>query len=121
VPAAVQIPALQPVNQKLCFVNVSPQRSRFAPDGRCSAIRAGDILTFKPRQLAGHFVQLIAQRADQLHGLGGIASIHGGSVARLALSQTRNGPGRSQSTQRNENTVTVPEESRRTPDQVDAD
>ena len=35
----------------------------------------------KPRQPAGHFVQLIAQRADQLHGLRGIMLIHGGIVA----------------------------------------
>jgi hypothetical protein len=45
-------------------------------------------LTFKPYQLVGHFVQLIAQRADKLGGLGGIAFIHGESIARLALSQT---------------------------------
>ena len=33
----------------------------------------------------GHFVQLIAQRADQFHGLGGIAFIHAGIVAPLVL------------------------------------
>ena len=40
------------------------------------------------RKLAGHFEQLIVQRADKLGGLWGIASIHTGGVAQLALSQT---------------------------------
>jgi hypothetical protein len=43
-------------------------------------------LTFEPHRLVGHFVQLTAQPADKLGGLGGIAFVHGGSVARLALS-----------------------------------
>jgi hypothetical protein len=67
VSVAVQVTALEAVNESLCLVDVSPQRSRFAADGRCPAVRAGDTLTYKPRQLAGHFVPLIAQRADHLH------------------------------------------------------
>jgi len=38
----------------------------------------------------GHFVQLIAQRADQFHGLGGIAFMHGGIVAPLVMFCQRN-------------------------------
>jgi hypothetical protein len=34
------------------------------------------ILAFDPGQLVGHLVQLMAQRADQLHSLGGIAVTH---------------------------------------------
>ena len=75
-PVAVQVMAFQPVNENLCLADVSSQRRRFAPDGRCPAIRAGGILPFEPHQPAGHFVELLAQRADQLHGLGGIAFIH---------------------------------------------
>ncbi len=72
-------------------MNVSPQRRRFAPDGGCPAVRAAGILTFEPRQLAGHSVQLIAQRAHQLNGLGGIAFVHGRIVASPASSRERNG------------------------------
>jgi hypothetical protein len=89
--------ALESADENLCLVNVSAQRGRFAPEGGCPAVRAGDTVTFEPRQLAGHFLQLIAQRADQLHGLGGIAFIHGGIVASLASSCRRNGPGREDS------------------------
>jgi hypothetical protein len=56
------------------------------------------------RKLAGHFEQLIVQRADKLGGLWGIASIHTGGVAQLALSQTAKWLERSRSTQHNENT-----------------
>ena len=67
----------------------SARSGRFAPDGgRCPAVRAADTLTLEPRQLAGHFVQLIPQRADQLHGLGGVMFIHGGIVASLASSRS---------------------------------
>jgi hypothetical protein len=48
------------------------------------------MLTFKPRQLAGHCVQLIAQRAHQLDGLGDIMFIHDGIVASLAAPGRRN-------------------------------
>ena len=43
------------------------------------------------RKLAGHFEQLIVQRADKLGGLWGIASIHTGGVAQLAFPKLRNG------------------------------
>ena len=66
-------------------MNVSPQGSRFAADsGGCPAVRAGDALTFEPRQPAGHCVQLIAQRADQLHGLGGSLIIRYGAIVTFA-------------------------------------
>jgi len=53
---SLQETALSPIDEDLCLVYVSPQLSRFAPDGRCAAVRAGDILTFEPHQLLGHFV-----------------------------------------------------------------
>ena len=34
-----------------------------------------NILMFEPHQPVAHRLQLLAQRADQLHGLGGIACI----------------------------------------------
>jgi hypothetical protein len=82
---AVQVAALQPVNENLGLVDVSPQRGCFRPDGRRPAVGAGDILTVEPRQLVRHLVQLIAQRADQLHGLGDIDFNHAGMVARSPL------------------------------------
>ena len=91
---AVQVAALQPVNENLGLVDVSPQRGCFRPDGRRPAVGAGDILTVEPRQLVRHLVQLIAQRADQLHGLGGIDFIHAGMVAPLTSFCRRNGSGR---------------------------
>jgi hypothetical protein len=50
------------------------------------------MLTFEPRQLAGHRVHLIAQRAHQRHSLGGIVIVHGGIVASAASPRERNGP-----------------------------
>jgi hypothetical protein len=50
-------------------------------------------VAFKPRQLAGHFVELVAQRADQFHGLGGIMFVHGGIVASLVSSRRGNDRG----------------------------
>ena len=52
------------------------------------------MLTFHPQQLVGRSVHLTAQCTDQLDGLGGIAFIHEGIVASLALSRKRNGQGR---------------------------
>jgi hypothetical protein len=51
-------------------------------------------LTVEPRQLVRHLMQLIPQRADQLHGLGGINFIHAGMVAPLAAFRRVNGSGR---------------------------
>jgi hypothetical protein len=78
---------LEPVNETPCLVNVSPQGSCLIPDGRWPAVLAGGTVAFKPRQLAGHVVELVTQRADQFHGLGGILSIHFGIVASLASSR----------------------------------
>jgi hypothetical protein len=62
----------------LRFVDVLPHGGCFQPGTP----------VFQPSQLTGHFVHHITQSPHQLHGLGGIAFIHGRSVARLALSQT---------------------------------
>jgi hypothetical protein len=40
---SLQETALSPIDEDLCLVYFSPQLSRFAPDGRCAAVRAGDI------------------------------------------------------------------------------
>jgi hypothetical protein len=42
---------------------------------------AGETLAFDPHQPAGHFVQSLAQCADQLRGLGRITLIHEGNMA----------------------------------------
>jgi hypothetical protein len=56
----------------LRFVDVSPQCGCFQPYCLCLAV----ISTFKPRQPVRHFIDCIAQCADQLHGLGIIAFTH---------------------------------------------
>jgi hypothetical protein len=89
----VEVTALQSVNENLGLANVSPQRSRLAPDGRCAAVRAGGILTFEPYQPAGHFVQLIAQRADQVQGLGDVACIHERIGSRYSVRGRQRGHG----------------------------
>jgi hypothetical protein len=48
----------------LRFVDVSPQCGCFQPYCLCLAV----ISTFKPRQPVRHFIDCIAQCADQLHG-----------------------------------------------------
>ena len=78
---------LEPLNETLCLVNVSPQGSCFVPGGRSPGVPAGRTVAFKPRQLAGHVVQLVTQRAHQFHSLGGIMLIHRGIVAPLASSR----------------------------------
>ena len=78
---------LEPLNETLCLVNVSPQGSCFVPGGRSPGVPAGRTVAFKPRQLAGHVVQLVAQRAHQFHSLGGIMLIHRGIVASPASSR----------------------------------
>jgi hypothetical protein len=60
---------------------VSAGRGCFHPHRACPAVRAGDVLSFHPGQLGGHLVQLMPQRADQLHGLGRLVIAHGTIVA----------------------------------------
>jgi hypothetical protein len=67
--------------RQLCLLDVSVQRGCFHAHRACAPVPAGDILAFHPGQLGGHLVQLMAQRADQLHGLGGIAVPHEEMVA----------------------------------------
>src|ERR1700752_1045110 len=55
----LEVSALQPVDVRLCFVDVLAQGGCFEPDASL----------FQPGQLAGHFVQYFAQSPDQLHGL----------------------------------------------------
>jgi len=82
VSVAVQVTALQPIDEKLCLLYVSAQRGCFHATHRaCPAVPAGDILAFHPGQLGGHMVQLMTQSADQPHGLGGLAIPHDEMVA----------------------------------------
>jgi hypothetical protein len=66
---AAEVAALQPIDENLCLSDVSAQSGCLQPHRGCSAVPAGDILAFDPSQLGGHLVQLVTQRADQLHSL----------------------------------------------------
>jgi hypothetical protein len=72
--AAIQVTVFQLVNVTPRLDDVSPQCGCFQPYCLCPA--AGGISTFKPRQPVRHFMDCIAQCADQQHGLGIIAFTH---------------------------------------------
>jgi hypothetical protein len=74
-----------PLEVSLC---VGSMRVCCSPIRRFRRTHSVPMVWRSDRKLAGHFEQLIVQRADKLGGLWGIASIHAGGVAQLALSQT---------------------------------
>ena len=80
VSVAVQVTALQPIDEKLCLLYVGAQCGCFHPHFACPAVPA-DTMAFRPSQLAGHLVQLMAQCADQLHSLGSLAVTHSANIA----------------------------------------
>jgi hypothetical protein len=62
-------------------VYVSARCGGLHPHRACPAVPAGDILAFHPGSLGGHLVELMAQRADQLHGLSNLVRAHRTMVA----------------------------------------
>jgi hypothetical protein len=78
---AAQVAALYPVDEDFCLLHVSAQRGCFHPHRASPAVPAGDILAFYPGQLFGRLVQLMAQRADQLHSLGSLTVTHDANIA----------------------------------------
>jgi hypothetical protein len=57
---AVEVAAVEPIDENLCLSDVSAQRGCFQPHRACSAVPAGDILAFHTAQPGGHLAQLTA-------------------------------------------------------------
>lgn len=70
-----RVSTAQLVNQHLGFSNV-PAKTRCLGQRRPAAAARPHVFAFNPKQLTGHLLQLVAQCADQLRGLEGLAIRH---------------------------------------------
>src|SRR6201996_9028501 len=97
--AGGEVAALQSLDERLSFLDISPQCGRVQPPRRRPALfHVGDILALDLGQLGGQLVELVPQRANQLHGLGRLGCTHreiialrridGGKVTQISPTQT---------------------------------